>query len=440
MVNPTKATFLLLLAASIAGCSSSSSGPAPGAAAGAETNMEVKQEPVTLKFFLKSSLSDVDLYVNNFVKKKFPHVTLEVMKTGKGQTIQDLIATGQMPDIIWEGLSNIQQITKYDVPMDLTELIKKHKLDLNIYSPNVVNAIKAYAPKDEIYFLPFNEFILALHYNPDIFDKFGVPYPKNNPTWEEVIEIGRKLTRTEGNTHYRGLKLPIINRFTSQMNLSYVNPATGKSNFQSDSWRRFFEFYKQAMDVPNQEPIKSASGAKDEFMNKRTLAMFPDHIQLQNTDMEAMEAQGLRWDVVTYPMFKDKPNFGPAGFSDGFVIPKGTKNAEIAFQVIQYLSSSPEVQLEATKNGRITALKDKEIRKHAFENNPAAKGKNLANVVLDYGAEIPSKYTFFDQEGYNIASKKVVDYTVGKSDLNTILRQAEEEHNKAIEEVKSGMR
>ncbi|CAG7614720.1 ABC transporter substrate-binding protein [Paenibacillus allorhizosphaerae] len=440
MVKMAKVTLMMLLAVAVTGCSTSKSEAPGGAAAGDAGTAAVNQEPVTLKFFLKSSLSDVDLYVNNYVKKKFPNVTLEVMKTGKGQTIQDLIATGNMPDIIWEGLSNIQQITQYDVPMDLTELIKKHKLDLNIFSPNVVNAIKAYAPKDEIYFVPYNEFILALHYNPDIFDKFGVPYPKNNPTWEEVIEIGRKLTRTEGTTHYRGLKLPIINRFTSQMNLSYINPATGKSNFQSDSWRKFFEFYKAAQDVPNQEPIKSASGAKDEFMTKRTLAMFPDHIQLQNTDMEAMEAQGLKWDVVTYPMFKDKPNFGPAGFSDGFVIPKGTKNADIAFQVIQYLSSNPEVQLEATKNGRITALKDKNIRKHAFENNPAAKGKNLANVVMDYGAEIPSKFTFFDKEGYDIASKKVVEYTVGKSDLNTILRQAEEEHNKAIEEVKAGLR
>jgi multiple sugar transport system substrate-binding protein len=303
-----------------------------------------------------------------------------------------------------------------------------------------LNAIKAYAPNDEIIFLPYNEFILALHYNVDIFDKFGVPYPPNNPTWEEVIEIAKKLTRSDGGVQYRGLKLPLINRFTSQMNLSYINPETGKSNFLSDSWRRFFEFYKAATDLPNHPPVKSASGAKDEFIKDRILAMFPDHIQLQNTDMAALEAQGLRWDLVSYPMFKDNPNMGPAGFSDGFVIPVGAKHVDQAFQVIMYLSSNPEVQLEATKNGRITALNDRNIRKHAFENNPAAKGKNLANVNMDYEAFIPTKVTFYDKAGYDIASKKVIDYTNGKADLNTVLREAEAEHNKAIEEINVRMK
>jgi multiple sugar transport system substrate-binding protein len=423
----------MLAAAMIAGCGAT--GGDQKGAGDADVKKTVSQEPVTLTFYVRTSLSDIDLYVNNFVKKKFPNVTLEFINSDKSQTIENLLAAGTMPDIIWEGLTNIQQLTELKVPMDLTELGKKHKLDFGVFSPNVMNAVKAYAPKDEVYFLPYNEFILALHYNKDIFDKFAVPYPKNNPTWEEVIELGKALTRTEGTVNYRGLKTAIINRVTSQMNLSYVDPATNRSLFQSESWRKFFEFYKSAMDVPNQVPIKAITGAKAEFTTNRTLAMFPEHLQLQNTDMAALEAQGLRWDVVTYPMFKDKPNIGPSGFVDGFVIPNGTKHADVAFQIISYLSSDPEVQLEATKNGRISALKNTEIRKHAFENNPAAKGKNLANVVMDYKAEQPSKFTIYDKSGNGIATKKVLDYIVGKSDLNTILRQAEEEHNKAIDAI-----
>jgi multiple sugar transport system substrate-binding protein len=425
-----KSTVIILTAAMLAGCGGAGSGDKAGSA---NNNTPEKQEPVTLKFYARTALDDFDKYVNNFVKKKFPHVTLEYITAGKGQAIEDFIAAGTMPDIIWEGLSNIQQLTQLDVPMDLTELAKKQKLDLSVYTPKVMNAIKAYAPKEEVYFLPYNDFVLALHYNKDIFDKFAVPYPKNNPTWEEIIEIGKKLTRTEGTVNYLGLKTAIINRVTAQMNLSYINPTTKKSNFQDESWRKFFEFYRSAMYVPNQVPIKAITGARTEFLNNHTLAMFPDHIQLQNTDMVDMEAKGLRWDVVTYPMFKDKPNIGPSGFVDGFVIPKGTKHADIAFQVVSYLSSDPAVQLEATKNGRITALKDTEIKKHAFEYNPAAKGKNLANVVINYSSENPTKFTEYDKSGNAIATKKVLDYILGKSDLNTILRQAEEEHNKEID-------
>jgi multiple sugar transport system substrate-binding protein len=435
-----KLAVMMLVAVTVTGCSSSGNTADTGKSAESNsTPSPEKQEPVTLTFFLKSSLADVDNYVTRFVAKKFPHVTLEIIKTGKGQTIQDLVVAGNIPDLMWEGLSNIQESTDIDVPMDLSDLIKKYSLDMNQFSPNVVNAVKSYAPKNEILFVPFNEFILATHYNPDIFDKFGVAYPKNNPTWEEIAELGRQLTRTDGTTHYKGLKVSLVNRFTTQMGLSYVD-ANNKSNFQNDQWRKFFEFYKYVNDVPNQPPIKTYGGGKAEFMNDRTLAIFPDHIQMQNTDMVAMEAAGLKWDMVSYPMFKDKPNFGPSGFSDGFVIPKGSKNVDIAFQLIKYLSTDPEVQLEATKNGRITALKDQNIRKHAFENNPAAKGKNLANVNMNYASAVPAKVTFYDKAGYDIAGKKLVEYAISKKDLNTILREAEEDHNKSINQVNTGMK
>lgn len=91
--------------------------------------------------------------------------------------------------------------------------------------------------------------------------------------------------------------------------------------------------------------------------------------------------------------------------------------------------------MEATKNGRITELNDPEIRKHAFEYNSAAKGKNLKNIFNIQPAATPLAQD--DREGLTIISNKIKDYINDKNDANTLLRQADEELNKMIEQMKN---
>lgn len=429
-------TSVVLAAAMIAGCGGQNEGSSKGAAPGTEQaakNQQTPPQPVTLKFYTRTVLDDFEKYVNSFVAKKFPHVTLELIKAEKGRMIEDLIAAGDMPDIIWEGLTNIQQITALNVPQDLTPYAKKHGLDLTQFKPGLMTNIKAYSEKGELYFLPYNEFVVVAQYNKDIFDMFGVSYLKDNMTWEEMIQVASRMTAERDGIKYRGIKTGGLNRVSNQMSLSYVDPKTGKSLLQNDEWKKLFEFYRSALDVPGQAMATSLTGGRTEYLN-RTLAIFPDHLQLQNTDMVAEEKKGLNWDVVTYPTFKDKPGVGLTGFADGFVIPNGTKNADIAFQIAAYLAADPEVQMEKTKHGRVTAVNDKKYFDHAFEYNPAAKGKNLKNI-FNYTAPAPGAFTKYDTTGAAAVNKYLLQYVQGKDDVNTLLRKAEEEHTKAIAEI-----
>ncbi|GAA3407410.1 ABC transporter substrate-binding protein [Paenibacillus hodogayensis] len=425
---------LLTVALGTTGCAGKEAAPVEPSKAAAPA----KQEPVTLKFYTKTPIDDFEKYINQFVKKKFPHVTLQVVENKKGSEIQDLIAANDVPDIIWEGLTNMgAALAEYDVPMDMTALAKKYGFDLNQYDAKLVDNIKSYSSKGEILYLPYNVLVFGLHYNKDIFDKFGVAYPKDNMTWEDVNELGKKLTRQEGEQQYIGLRPPLgVNRMQSQLSLSYVDAGGQKAALATDGWKKLFETFKATNDFPNPPVVKSFFDARDEFLKKRTVAMLPDILQLQNSDMAGLEKEGLRWDFATYPTFKDKPNVGVGVFSDGFVLPKGSKHADQAFQVIAYLSSDPEVQSEATRNGRITALKDAKVLEHAFENNPAAKGKNI-KAVLSQKYPDPTVSSPYNGAGSGIINAKLVDYVNGKADVNTLLKQAEEEFNKKIAELKS---
>lgn len=424
-----------IVTALLAGCGGQGSAPQEQGA----TKAPEKTEPVTLKFYTMTVLDDFEKYINQFVKKKFPHVTLQVVENKKGSEIQDLIATNDIPDIIWQGLTNMGgPLADYDVPMDLTALAKKHGFDFNKYDAKMVDSIKSYSPKGEILYMPYNVLVFALHYNKDIFDKFGVPYPKDNMTWEETIELGKRISRKDGDTQYVGLLPPTgLNRVQSQLSLSYVDSTGQKAAFANDGWKRMFDIMKSINDYPNAPQIKSFGNVRNEFLSNRTVAMMPEILQLQNYDMAAAEKAGLKWDIVTFPTFKDKPNVGVGVFSDGFVIPKGSKHADVAFQVMAYLSTDPDVQMEATKNGRITALKDNaKMLEHAFENNPAAKGKNLKAVFTQKYPD-PILSSPYNSSGLSTVSGKMLNYVNGKADVNTLLKEAEEEFNKKIAELKA---
>ncbi|CAG7626912.1 ABC transporter substrate-binding protein [Paenibacillus allorhizosphaerae] len=393
------------------------------------------QGPVELTFYLQTTIDDVDKYIVQHVQKKFPNVTLKIVKRGKGQELSDLIAAGQVPDIVWEGLWYLTTTaTKLDLPLDLAPLAKKHQFDFNKYDPTMTVMIKSLSAKGEMFFMPYNSFVFATQYNKDIFDKLGIPYLKDNMTWEEMIDIGRKITRNDGGIQYRGIQQREANRTQLQMGVQYLDSA-GKPTFTSDErWKKMLESWKSAHNVPGQPKFTDFAKGWDDFAKNKTLAIWPDLLMLQNYDMVTAEKNGLNWDVVTYPTFKDKPNIGTGVSADGFFITKTSKHPDLAFQIISYLSTNPEVQLDATKNGRITAVNDMEIRKHAFENNPAAKGKNLKNIFNIQPAATPLGP--YDREGLTAVTKIIKDYINEKTDANTLLRQADEELVKAIEAAK----
>lgn len=400
-----------------------------------ETN-ETNNDPVTLDFYLRTQLLDheFEAYINRFVQKKFPHVTLNVSRASTpGNKIEDVIASNNMPDFIWDGITRLGQLTELNVPQDLTPLAKKHGFSFEAYEPKVMESIQAYADQDQIYYLPLNIFVFALHYNKDLFDKFAIQHPQDGMFWEDVIELGRRMTREEDGVLYQGIHVGSWNRLSTQMSLGFADPIAKTSLLQSDGWRKYFELHKLAYHIPGQPEVQTLGGGTGKFLNERTLAMFADIFLLQNEDMEQAEREGLNWDVVSYPTLKDNPGVGVGVFSDGFIIPVGSQHPDLAFQIISYLSSDREVQLEITKSGRPTGLNDADIRRHAFASHPAAAGKNLENLFINRYPD-PYVITPYDNKGSDIMRAKLLEYVQGLSEINTLLRVAAEEHNQAIAE------
>jgi maltose-binding protein MalE len=54
--------------------------------------------------------------------------------------------------------------------------------------------VQAYSTKGEFLTMPYTVESAVMYYNKDLFDKFGATYPKDGLTWNETMDLARKLS------------------------------------------------------------------------------------------------------------------------------------------------------------------------------------------------------------------------------------------------------
>ncbi len=106
---------------------------------------------------------------------------MEVIK-GPEQT-DILFLTEPTSPLIEEGLL---------LPLD--PFIKKYEYDLEGMESFIVKNLRQIG-NEAIYFLPTDFNTYALFYNKDLFDQYGLQYPSDYMTWEEVFNLARQFNR-----------------------------------------------------------------------------------------------------------------------------------------------------------------------------------------------------------------------------------------------------
>lgn len=203
---------------------------------------KVTNEPITLTLYQHAAISneEIDKFIVQPVQKKYPNISFNIVRKGTGTNPEELVAAGIVPDLIYTTDANTPLWRELDVPEDLNNLIKSNNFDLNRFDANAIDAVKVYSGgKGAMYALPVAQNIAALLYNKDIFDKFAVPYPKDGMNWDEIIQLARKVTKTENGIRYIGLSPDTVSRLGYGLSLPYVNPATNKATINNDNWKKF---------------------------------------------------------------------------------------------------------------------------------------------------------------------------------------------------------
>lgn len=174
----------------------------------------------------------------------------------------------------------------------------------------------------------------------------------------------------------------------------------------------------------------SEGGERDQFFKDRTIAMFSAITALQ--DVAALE--GMDFDFVTYPVFKEMPDVGPQPYPIYAYPTKISEHKDAAFQVVSYLASD-EFQMEASKKGSfVPASKNPEVLKVFAQDNPVYQGKNVAALRPKKYA-IPGSVNAYNPGMSWHLDSQIKEVIQGTKDLNEALRLAGESADKEIQEA-----
>jgi multiple sugar transport system substrate-binding protein len=400
------------------------------AKAGLRIDQLASTAPLTLKVWAGDNDSEWADTVEGPIKTKFPNITLERLKL-QGNSLEQLLSAGNGPDIIKSAkVQMITQVLPAKMEYDMSPLIKKYGYDLNRYSPELMQSIKGLGKDGQVIGLPNGKVSYGLIYNKQLFDRFAVPYPKDGMTWDEAIQLAKRMTREENGVQYTGLSVQWYNILGSQLGLEVIG-RDDKANMSK--WSRPASIFKQIYDIPGNKGGDTSSLAKamDPFY-KGTLAMLViNPASMLSTTKQYPE---LQWDVVTVPTYQEAPETGPYLNYRMLAVSPTSEHKDEAFQVIAYLNSD-EVQTQLIRKGYLTSLNSREIQQQFSMDSPELKGKNL-QAIFKYKQADPYQGIYVDGAVESILLKGFNTIKEGKIDINTALRQMDEEINKRVDEVK----
>ncbi|HZP80251.1 MAG TPA: ABC transporter substrate-binding protein [Chthonomonadaceae bacterium] len=95
------------------------------------------------------------------------------------------------PDIISLDASSAAVFIDNHTLRDLTPLVRADGLDLSVYYPNVLHLAQR---GPHLYALPADFTPMMLYYNKRLFDRAGVPYPRDGWTWADFLDACKRLT------------------------------------------------------------------------------------------------------------------------------------------------------------------------------------------------------------------------------------------------------
>jgi multiple sugar transport system substrate-binding protein len=396
-----------------------------------ELQEEEHKDPVTLIVWSQQQdIPSVEMFQELYAKPvhaKYPYITLEMVQA-KQSPLDKLVTQGEIPDMFIITLLNFKNIRDFGLLYDLTPLIEKYHFDMNRIQSGLIKQVQFTSDEGQINSIPHYLNFNALYYNKDIFDKFGVAYPRDGMNWDDTIELARKVTRTDGGVDYRGLdpeNLDRLNYLGGNLG-GLVDPKTDEPLVEE--WRPAYELYERILSIPGNK-LPKFNSSMDFFLKDKNVAMRLSYSQFDSL----AKATDLNWDMVTYPVWKDRPNPRALAGGKGLMISNTSKHKDDAFLAIETLLSD-DVQKEFMRNGQLSPLKDKAIQSEFGTKLPFLKGKNIKSVfTYEAGWYAPTQYDGFVA---GIPKKHALDMYNGVKDINTVIREAKEEMTKIIQEKK----
>lgn len=298
------------------------------------------------------------------------------------QKIQTEFAAGVGPDIVACEVNNFIDMYSKDLLLPLDDLVRQdQEMDISDYYPEILRRFT----RDGKLFIIARDIapIAAVYYNKSLFNEAGIPYPKDDWTTEDLVRIGKQLTKKEGNitTQFGFFTWAWWNwlyTFGGGFVDDYENPQ--KLVLSSYKSRQGIQFAHDLIYKHGISPSPSVDQTGTQLFMTGRLAMYGSG-GWESPLFRKITA--FDWDVVMLPKGPDgKRNFASGG--SGYGITRSSKNPEAAWKVLKMLVGR-ETQIKTAETGLLQPSMKSLVRSPYFnESEEKPLNKRMLDKAVQY--------------------------------------------------------
>jgi ABC-type glycerol-3-phosphate transport system substrate-binding protein len=265
--------------------------------------------------------------------------------------LQTLAAAGQVPCIV--GLQSLRTATfvSRGVYVPLTDFIQADKdIKLDDFSKGIIGGLSY---RGKLYALPYDFGPYLLYYNKTLFQKAGVPLPKENWTWNDFLTTAKAMTREVDGNQVHGFAAPnLFNRLVVWIwsnGGDYANADVTESLLTKAETVEAIQWYADLIHkykvAPRISEPANLNWDREQFYGGR-VAMYTDGPwNFVNVRSKLKDD----WDITLLPRGKAGSIAWVAG--SGFGISSNCKEKQEAYRVIKFLTSTESLS-KLAKAGR----------------------------------------------------------------------------------------
>jgi multiple sugar transport system substrate-binding protein len=356
MIRAVSAAGLAIAAISIASCGGSGS-----SSSGGEIPAFNPASKVTINYWVPFTGSELELFkkvVKGF-ERVHPNVKVDVAGNVNDEKLIAATRSGNVPDAALSFTTNNTGVfCKDGTFVNLGPVIKRDGINLSNFPP----AQRKYTEFEGVRcVLPAMADTYGLYYNKPMLEHAGISAPPR--TMSELAADAKKLTVRSGNSFktvgfspYIGFYENSAEHYAPHWEARWQQP-DGKSAIASDpGWAELAEWIKQLVDYYGHSSlVRFQAGAGEEFSASNAFQQGKLAMNLDGewrTALIKSEAPSLQYATAPLPVADGKTQLYGGGYTNGNItgIPKGSPHPAAAWELIKYLATSVQPQVELAQD------------------------------------------------------------------------------------------
>ena len=357
------AAMVLSLAACGGGSSSSSSSGTAASGSGASGSGELQ-----VNIWDNNQLAGLQQIADEWTEESGVKVKINVVDWDNYWTLLEAGASGgQMPDVFWMHSNTAQMYMENDLLLNLDDYIAKDDaIDLANYYEGIVELYNR-DDNGSQYALPKDHDTIALLYNKAIFDKYGVEYPTDDWTWEDVRDAAAKITEAGKADGVYGYAINTSNNQDGWYNIIYdyggqvITDDHKGTTIGSDEAKAGMEMLRQILEVAAPQTVVAETGT-DSLFNSGLTAMITQGSWMINTFYKAEHHDDYAWAMLPYADVNgngqcDKGERYSAYNGLGWAAAANTADPDAAYSLISYFCSEKAQKEQAALGVTMAGMK-----------------------------------------------------------------------------------